>query len=374
MKNAFEVNAMKKKYIIPLSVCAIMLVLNIAARLSTAFSDFYVMKIFPYISTPVAFLSGLLPCSFGELLIAAGILLVAVGIPLVVIMLIFMKNSRRKIRSAAALTVIYIFTYILTTETFNCFIMYHCTPFSERYFTVSEEHTRSELTELYGILISEANSLADQVERDENGCFVLTDDLDENAKSAMHKAAEKYSQLSGYYPDPKPVAYSYFMSQSGLLGIYFPFTMESNYNADMCDINYPNTICHEYAHLKGIIQEDEAGFIAFIASTGSESAEFRYSGYVNALEYVHNQIYKNGISEAYYLTDTVSPLVMNDWFKFMPEDYFEENEELEIISTETVDAVSDAATDTSLKINGVQDGIESYSRIVNLLLDYYFED
>ena len=110
MKNAFEVNAMKKKYIIPLSVCAIMLVLNIAARLSTAFSDFYVMKIFPYISTPVAFLSGLLPCSFGELLIAAGILLVAVGIPLVVIMLIFMKNSRRKIRSAAALTVIF-FTF-----------------------------------------------------------------------------------------------------------------------------------------------------------------------------------------------------------------------------------------------------------------------
>lgn len=250
--------------------------------------------------------------------------------------------------------------------------MYRCTPFSERYFTTSDQHTRSELTKLYGILIDECNELAQEVQRDENGIFTLTDDVDFYAKEAMKKASETYPQLKGYYPDAKPIYSSYFMSQSGLMGIYFPFSMEANYNNDMYEMNLPNTICHEYAHLKGIIQEDEAGFIAFIASTGSESSDFRYSGYLNALEYVHNEVYKNNISEAYFLTDTISDEVKNDWFRFVPENYWEENKEKEIISTETVDAFSSAATDTSLKLNGVEDGIESYSRIVNLLLDYYF--
>lgn len=363
---------MKKRFAIPLIILAVMIIINIISWLCTPFSDFYVMHIFPYISNVLSFLSGLLPFSLGELMITVGILLVILGIPFFAVLIIVKRNSRRQISGVFASAVLWIVAFIVTTETLNCFIMYHCTPFSERYFSAGREHTRSQLTELYGILIEEANGLAGEVARDGNGSFILTDDIDACAKTAMKKAAEQYPQLSGYYPDAKAIYFSYFMSQSGLLGIYFPFSLEANYNADMCEINLPNTICHEYSHLKGVIQEDEAGFIAFIASTGSESADFRYSGYLNALEYVHNQIYKNGISEAYYLTDTISDEVKCDWFKFLPETYWEDNKEKEIISTETVDTISSAATDTSLKMNGVEDGIESYSRIVNLLLDYYF--
>lgn len=348
-----------------------MAVINAAAWLSTSLADFYVMKIFPYISNSISFLTGLLPFSLGEFMIIAAILLVIIGIPLFIVLLAVKKNSRRKTCGIFSCIALWTLTFIVTSETLSCFVMYHCTPFSERYFDTAEEHTRSELTELYAALIEESNSLAKEVKRDENGCFILSDDVQECAKSAMKKAAEQYPQLRGSYPNAKAIKSSFFMSQSGLLGIYFPFSLEANYNADMCEVNLPNTVCHEYAHLKGIIQEDEAGFIAFIASTGSESADFRYSGYLNALEYVHNQIYRNNISEAYYLTDTVSEEVKRDWFKFLPENYWEDNKEKEIISTETIDTISSAATDTSLKINGVEDGIESYSRIVNLLLDYY---
>lgn len=365
---------MKKRYAVPIIIIAAMLLINVIAVFSTKFADFYVMNIFPHISDIFSFISGIFPFSVGEILIILGIILVITGLPLFVILMIFRKKSRRKICGIYSAAILWILAFIMTTETLNCFIMYRCTPFSERYFITSEEHTRSELTELYGILIREANTLAQQVQRDENGMFVLTADADACAKEAMKKAAETYPQLKGYYPDAKPIASSYFMSQSGLLGIYFPFTLEANYNDDMYEVNLPNTICHEYAHLKGIIQEDEAGFIAFIASTASDSPEFRYSGYLNALEYVHNQVYKNNIEEAYTLTGTVSPEVINDWFRFLPEGYWEENEEKKIISTETVDAVSDAAADTALKINGVEDGIESYDRMVNLLLDYYFSE
>ena len=50
---------------------------------------------------------------------------------------------------------------------------------------------------------------------------------------------------------------------------------------------------------------------------------------------------------------------------------WEEVESGALISTETVSKASDAFTDTTLKLNGVSDGIASYNRVVGLLLEYY---
>ena len=44
--------------------------------------------------------------------------------------------------------------------------------------------------------------------------------------------------------------------------------------------NIPHTICHELSHLKGFMREDEANFIGYLACIGSDSPDFRYSGYL----------------------------------------------------------------------------------------------
>ena len=361
-----------KKYILPLIVCGVMGVLNCIARLSTSFADFYAENIFRFISVPFAFFSGIFPFSLGEFLIVAGLVLVAVGVPLTVILLIFGKNYRKKTISVFAVSILWIFTFVLSAETLNCFIMYQCTPFSEKYLN-STEHKRSELISLYSALIEKTNLLSESVSRDGDGRFVFMGDIQTEARSAMKSIGEDYPQLSGYYPRAKPIQFSYFMSQSHLLGIYFPFSMEANYNNDMVNTNLPDTVCHEYSHLKGFMQEDEANFIAFLATTHySESTEMQYSGYLSALEYVHNQIYEKNITEAYYLTDKVSDNVKRDWFRFLPDTYWEDNKEKEVIPTEKVSSASTTAMDTNIKMNGRQDGVESYSQMVNLLLDYYF--
>lgn len=362
---------MKKRYLIPIIISILMHVINVAARFSRTFSDFYVEQIFPRISTILSHFSGLFPFSVGEVMIILGILLVVIGIPLFLILLIVKKDSRRKTAGAFLCTFLWVLCYVWSTETLNCFVMYQCTPFSERYFNEQPEHTESELKELYIMLVGKANELAEGVPRDSDGRFMVTCDYNNEAKAAMKRASMKYPQLKGFYPTAKKINFSYFMSQSNLLGIYFPFSMEFNYNKDMVSINLPSTICHEYAHLKGIIQEDEANFISFIANVESENIEFRYSGYISVLEYVHNEIYGQNISSAYGVTDTISEKVRKDWFRFLPDTYWEDNKEKEIIPTETVRAASDASIDMNIKMNGREDGIKAYSHVVNLLLDYY---
>lgn len=348
-----------------------MLLMNAAARLSTAFADFYVMKIFRRISVPFAFLSGLAPFSVGEVLIIIAILLVVIGIPLTILLLIFGRSFRKKTAMIFSAALLWILTFIFTTETLNCFIMYQCTPFAERYLK-SGSHNNEQLTQLYAALINEANSLAQQVPRDDDDRFCVTCDYGSIAKKAMRQLGNEYPQLSGYYPDAKPIMFSYFMSQADLLGIYFPFSMESNYNDDMVSTNLPNTICHEYSHLKGIIQEDEANFIAYRACMESGNVQFRYSGVLEALEYVNNQMYKNDVPEASALSAEISDKVRRDWYRFLPDTYWEDNKEKEVLKTETVTKASETAIDTNIKMNGREDGIEAYSGVVALLLDYYF--
>ena len=84
---------MKKRYLIPLILIGAAIVLTAAGRLSQGFADFYAANIFPYISLPYVFLSGLLPFSLGEVMIVAALVLFLVGIPVMIILLIFIAHS-----------------------------------------------------------------------------------------------------------------------------------------------------------------------------------------------------------------------------------------------------------------------------------------
>ena len=362
---------LKKRLYIPLCIIGAMAVIYIIAMLSRGFSDFYVEHVFPYISAPFVFLSGLFPFSLGEIMIITAVVLVVIGVPLTLILLIFRKKSRKKTIGIFSTVFLWILAFIITTETMNCFIMYRCTPFSEKYLS-QKEHTGEELAELYRILISEANEIAEIVPRDENGYFYLTCDVQEECKKAMKNISDDYPQLRGHYPDAKPIINSFFMSQASTAGVYFPFSMESNYNDDMLRVNLPTTICHEFAHLKGVIQEDEANFISFLAATNSDNPEMRYAGYIMAIEYVDGDLWDYSPELYDEVTADMSGYIYNDWYRFLPEEYWEENESLEIIPTDTVETMSDTFTDTNIKLNGREEGILTYGLVVELLLDYYF--
>lgn len=79
----------------------------------------------------------------------------------------------------------WIVTFVVTVQTFNCFVIYHCSSFAELNSIPTEQHTRTELEALGNKLVTEINALSKEVERDSEGKFVLTADLDKTAQEAM---------------------------------------------------------------------------------------------------------------------------------------------------------------------------------------------
>lgn len=355
-----------------LIVAALMGVLNFISWRSTAFCDFYAAHIFPIWGEVYGRLTSLVPFSFGELLIFLAVFGLPLSFIVLIVLVIVMKKRRRKLLKVFGYVYIWILDFVLVTETLNCFVLYHCTDFAHLNGISSGEHTHAELEELGAVLTAKINALSTQVQRDSEGHFVLTADTNETARKSVEALGKEFKNFDGFTVRPKPIYFSFFMSQMDLMGIYFPFSMEANYNNDMYKAKLLNTVCHELAHTKGFIREDEANFIAFMACSRSENVEYRYSGYLAALTQVRGKIFDYADEETKIAFDSaISDLVWADIDGNSA--YWRSVDEAEdtVFDSDTVGEISQKALETNLQMNGIEDGTQSYGRMVDLMLGYY---
>lgn len=360
-----------------LGIFAALLLINILSWISVPFADFYVQKIYPVYSALPIRLSGLLPFSLGEIAVIVFGLAAIIGIPTVIIFSIAKRKDgvlTKKVLLFAVRFLSWILAYIFATETLGCFVMYHCTKFSDRYFE-PVEHSEELLLNTLSAVGHRLAELSGSFERDADGYIVLDGDPADDCRRAMSELSAEYSQLSGYFPRPKKIMNSFFMSQEGIIGLYMPFAFEATYNQDIQPISVPATVCHELAHLKGIIQEDEASFVAIMACLKYGTDELKYSACLDAFYYLYkNALDLRGTSYEDALWKAVEEVPAKVWDNDIGSytaDYWEKNQDKEIIPTETVAAISEALTDANLTLNGVKDGINAYNRVVELLMDYY---
>lgn len=370
LKKKHKIN---KPLFIKLAIFAFTVFLNILAWNVRTFPDWYIANIMPlWINTYSRFIS-IFPVSVGEILIIAAIILLAAGV--VIFLLGFLRTGRFKLlRRKYWGAMSWIIVCVFLVQTLNCFILYHASTFESQYMSGKDStYGFNELKELREDIVYKLNSLSVQFRRNSDGEIIYGKDLDtlyNECISSMLKVGEKYPALSGYYPQPKKIAFSKFMSQQYLSGIFFPFTLEANYNTEMYITNLPFTICHELAHLKGYIYEDEANFIAFLACTGSDDLFLQYCGYLNVLNYVADDFRENASEDEWNSRTLVTDEVASDNI-FLTDDAWEEVNETSVFKTETVETISNQLLDNNLKINGIGDGIKSYRRVVRLILEYY---
>lgn len=156
--------------------------------------------------------------------------------------------------------------------------------------------------------------------------------------------------------------FPWILSVQNLTGIYSPFTVEANYNTGITAYNIPFTACHELSHLRGFMEEKEANFIGFLACRESDVPEFRYSGSLMGWIYCMNVLYRTDY-EAWEEIRSTFP-------KEAEADLRANNEYWEKYDTPVAE-VSNKINDTYLKANGQSDGVESYDRMVDLIVSEY---
>lgn len=356
------------------------------------FSDFYVKYIFPVFGATYGRLTGLFNFSLGEILLYIAI--VYTVITLVIWMSRFVafvdgKDKLKRINKYNSRFFFGLVIFIVLVQVQNCFVLYHTTPLYEDTEVTDYQASRRDLIALREMLVIRANELSEEFERNGKGEIIYTADLKSIAKITMQglgEAAqlrlgteeERYldkdlARLRGYYSFPKAFLKSDFFSQQNIKGYYFPFSLEANYNNLMYIANLPDTMCHELSHLKGFIFEDEASFLAYLGCINSSDTLFIYSGTLNALSYVNDEV-KRELALEPELRKSLTPISEKVVFDsvFLTEEAWDEVEKDAVLDTDKVADASETFLDTNLTVNGVEDGIVSYSRMVELLLKYYF--
>lgn len=368
--------------------------LNAVSWRSVAFCDWYTMNIFPIWLHTYARLTSLVPFSVGEIMLILAVVITVFGISLFLFHL-FMKGKWKQFVKKFWIGYAWLVLAVLYVMTLNCFILYHNTGFADKYLAKTEKeqlmadlsgtipaeesdssettnYTKKNLAILRDYLVEQCNNRAEKFSRDEDGNVLYEGDIIQVAVNAMEDLGQQYDQLLGEYVTPKYFSNSEFFSQQSIMGYYFPFSLEANINEVMYITNIGPTVCHELSHTRGFMYEEDANMIAYLACIQSEDEFLQYCGYLSVLNYVNNDFYESiGKNDKTYKKHVrISDLVANDNI-FLTKENWEEVEKKAVVKTETVKKVSNELMETSLKMNGVEEGTKSYSEVVNLLLDYY---
>ena len=353
-------------FAISLVLAAASAVLGACARMVPGFAHTYSITVYPVLVNTIGRFSSIFPFSLSE----AGLYLAAVFCILNLLFLI-------KKPLAALSRLFFLACLLLFLYTAGCGINYYRTPFSYEAGMVMEQSSAGELYSLCLFLTEQINSTLTETDHSGDALKGLypgqTEDtplpsaamlreLGMEGVKSMKGLGTAYPQLSGYYPYPKPLMNPRLLSIQQLCGIYSPFTIEANYNREMPYYNTPHTICHELSHLKGSMREDEANFIGYLACIGSDSPDFRYSGYLTGWVYAGNALAKADLEAYYGLYGRLAPEAARDlaW----------NNQFWDRFDGKVAEA-STQLNDRYLKANNQEDGVRSYGRMVDLMLAYY---
>ena len=208
-----------------------------------------------------------------------------------------------------------------------------------------------------------ANEYADKVSRDENGVYNADrDELLERSASVFENAEKKFPCLAGDGLCAKGFHLSPALSCLDFTGFFFPFTGEANVNTDFPPALFAATVAHELSHQRGVAREQEANFVAVLASLEYGDADYVYSAALLAYTHLGNALHKADREAWLEIYNSLDANIIADF----------ENDRAYWQRFETpVQSVSDTVYEGFLQSYDQELGLRSYGACVDLLVDYY---
>ncbi len=332
------------------------------------FAQWYALNIYPWVSKVIGFIPSLMTISLAEIFAAAFIIVIVVYI-----VKFFVGLVRGKKNKGTLVLNFFVNPLLLASVLFFVFVA-----------NMGVNYYRTSFVETAGIpdasastqdLISLCSSLAEDCNNYSTGMLKSADGTTQSAQTfgvLSQYVSETYSALGNTYPtlrencgNAKPVFGSEFLSRLNLTGITVPFTSEANVNTDIPDFSIPFTMAHELSHVKGYMQEDEANFLAYLVCSKSGYTELNYSAAIMGFIYAGNALNKVDSSSYINIYNTLNNTVTSDlqynynyWLKYRG----------------AAADISSSVNSAYLQANGQTDGIESYGKMVDIMLDYYIQN
>lgn len=397
-----------------LTLTAIILVINLVA-FSRSFCDAYTRYVYYHIANITGWLTDKLPFNLGEIMMYLAIAMVMIMLAVLLLFSVvwivkWAASGRGRHRTADVSEVKSVFSVyrrcrhfalvymkiimmaLVVTAfvyTFNWVIPFRGTGAqvlacadSRDNFNETSEYTTEDLFALRAILVDNLNSLAEQVDRDEDGYIKRDEDMYEEVVKAMQGISDIYPVLGGYYPKVKTAYCSDILDFMGIAGYTYPYTMEVTLNRYTTYMDYGPATAHEMAHHKGFYTERDANFISFLAGINSDSDLLAYGSYREILGYVTDECY--AAAEEMYAKDPEGTLKFLDAQPQLSEqvrlddlhntEEYQENYEVNVNKTleknvsQAAENVADVGWDTQADLLEEK----NYDGVVLMLLEYYF--
>ena len=221
-------------------------------------------------------------------------------------------------------------------------------------------YTKAELQKVTTILIDSANASRARVSPAD--LRSTNDSIYKIAVKAVVKLSATSAEFGTYSPNIKPSLLTPLLNYISTSGYYNPFTGEAQMNYEMPVFNRPFVACHEMSHQMGYGAEDEANFVGFLAATGSDDKLLRYSAYNVAVnEFMHTVRYTDTVMFK-QLKTRISPAVLSD---------FKEERLYWLSYQNKLNALTSIFYDNFLKVNNQPQGLDTYNRMVLLIMAMY---
>lgn len=346
-----------KKYWLSLFLVLQVVAVKVLSLFPEAVESIYSRGLYPWLSSFWRVLLGWVPFSVGDVLYGIVIL----------ILIRWLWRIRKTWKNAwktHALTIVNMVSVAYLLFHINWGLNYYRLRLHEK-MGFATEYSDADLAAFTERLIKRTNQAHLAVTGDKNVKVSVPypqDDVFDQATGAYESLSASHPCFSFNHRSTKTSLISLPLTYMGFAGYLNPFTGEAQVNRLVPMYSFPMTTCHEMAHQMGYASESEANFIGFLANVSSSDPYFRYSGYAYALRYCLSSLEKRKEgSSAPYLAKINAGIRAN---------YKESRDFWDGHQTFLNDGF-EAFYDTFLKANSQDDGMEGYSKFVDLMVNYY---
>jgi Protein of unknown function (DUF3810) len=347
---------LKHKFIFPVFLLLQIIFLRFLAFFPEKVEHFYSNGLYVYISHASRTILGKIPFSVGDIMYGM----------LIIYCLYWFYNNRQlhwksKFWSALSFLSVFYFLFHLLWA-FN----YYREPLFEK-MNIERDYSDEDLFVFTKKLITKTNEIQFQITNDKNKKVTnpySQDSIFKLSQNGYDNLAIQYPFFKYEIPSRKKSLFSLPLSYMGFGGYLNPFTNESQVNYKLPMFGFPNVICHEMAHQIGYASESECNFIGFMACIKNEDLYFQYAALTTALRYCMSNVGMKNEKQFETLKKSINPGIIKN---FKESDLFWEQYDT------IVDKGFHAFYDQFLKANQQKEGIDSYSKFVNLLINYYKE-